>query len=100
MYIKSFEGWLREQEGRSDPVGDLAADYLRMVSERLPFRQFVRQNDSLTLEVLQSLGACSAAIEAYHLAMEEWKEWKHELSTSEKLQGAGFSTADKRSFYT
>lgn len=66
MQNKTFNKWLREQEDRDDPVGDLARDVSRD-SRRVP-----RNNHVAWRTFLWYGGASEAALQAFELA---WKEY-------------------------
>ena len=69
---KTFQMWLKEQNLRNDPVGDVARDFCQDLQKvrLLPLR--ILSPTSLVTH-MKSLGACRAAIRA---AKEAGKEWR------------------------
>ena len=69
---KTFQTWLKEQNLRNDPVGDVARDFCQDLQKvrLLPLR--ILSPTSLVTH-MKSLGACRAAIRA---AKEAGKEWR------------------------
>lgn len=65
-----FRDWLRKQEKRDDPIGDLAVDMAHDAHQTLP-------NPSLSdlYGYLHSRGACSAALDALIEAYREWQSY-------------------------
>ena len=73
---KTFQMWLKEQNLRNDPVGDVARDFCQDLQKvrLLPLR--IPSPTSLVTH-MKSLGACEAAIRAAKEAGKEWRSQYH-----------------------
>ena len=70
--MKTFRAWLREQEGRDDPIGDLALD-TRRCRDRFPIvKAPTAEGREKILGFLWDHSACREAEDAFR---EAWVEW-------------------------
>ena len=71
---KTFGAWLKAQQDRNDPVGDLARDFIdacRWRKEHPP----AFEPDDLKLQ-MDCLGASDAAYDAFDAACAEWRAYR------------------------
>ena len=68
---QSFGSWLKAQQHRDDPIGELAGDFLTACKLRKEHPPAFEPED-LQLQ-MTCLGACDAARQAFDAACREWR---------------------------